>query len=238
MKLSVILPAYNEAENVKRFPTELVPYLDQLDLEYEIILIDDGSNDGTPEAAEALQIPQLRIVRHDQNRGVGAAVRTGIGSATGELLVMLDTDLTFHPRYIQDLLTRFNQNDVDFIIGSPRLASFSREIQWYRRFISICAGKVYSLLLGRRITAVTPIFRLYRTKDLKDLMLEAEKFDITVEILFKLISEGKRYAEVPVPLEVRKFGESKLDYHREIVRHAKMILRIIKWRIEHLIKRK
>lgn len=237
MKLSVLLPAYNEAENIRRFPKELVPYLGALNLDYEILVIDDGSLDGTGEVARLLNIPNLSVLVHEKNKGVGASIRTGIAAAKGELLVMLDADLTFHPKYIKDLLERFNQDDVDFVIGSPKLAGWSNDIQLYRRVITYCANLVYSLLFGKGITAVTPIFRLYKTADLKELQLESEKFDITVEILFKLILAGKKYAEVPASLGVRQFGVSKLDYHREIIRHFKIMKRIVRWRIKNILKK-
>ena len=186
MRLSVIFPAYNEAENIKLFPVELVPHLRELGVDYEIILIDDGSKDDTSIVVKSLNITEMKVFRQESNQGLGAAVRLGIKEASGELLVMMDTDLTFHPRYIKDLLARYNQGDVDFVIGSPKLAGWSSDIAGYRRFISKCASMVYSMIFGRRITAVTPIFRLYKTADLKAMTLESTKFDIVLEILFKL----------------------------------------------------
>ncbi|MEK7516545.1 MAG: glycosyltransferase family 2 protein, partial [Patescibacteria group bacterium] len=163
MKLSVVLPCYNEEENIARIPEVLVPELQKLGCDYEIILIDDGSTDRSFEVARALAVLNLRIIRHEKNGGIGAAVKTGIRNASGDLLVILDADYTFHPRYIRDLLARFDKGDIDFVIGSPRLASFGKDIQKYRVFISIVANMVYSALLGRRVTAVSPIFRLYKT---------------------------------------------------------------------------
>lgn len=237
MRLSVVLPAYNEVENVRRFPTELLPHLNALDIPYEIIVVDDGSNDGTGAAAEALGIPQLNLIRHERNRGIGAAVKTAIAHAQGELTVMLDSDLTFNPANIRDLLARFERGGVDFVIGSPKIAGFGKDIQWYRRVITACATVVYSSLFGRRITAVSPIFRLYRTADLKALSLETDNFDITVEILFKLILAGKRYAEVGAPLSVRKFGVSKLNYRKEIRNHLRLVRKIVKWRLQNIFRR-
>ena len=230
MKLSIVLPAFNEAENLKTLPVELMPYLRDLKLPFEILVVNDGSSDDTVAVAEGLHISELRLINHETNRGLGAAIKTAIREATGELLIILDTDMTFHPRYIKDLLARFNQGDVDIVIGSPKLAVMAADIQWYRRFISKAANIVYSLLFGQGINSVTTIFRLYRTADLKDLNIIADKFDINVEILFKLVQRGKKVAEVPADLTVRKLGESKLRYYREIFRHLKIILRIIVWK--------
>lgn len=234
IKLSVILPAYNEEDGIKLIATELLPALHELNIEYEIIVVDDGSGDQTVNKVRSLAIPRLVLVEHKINRGIGAALRTGIAWANGELTVMLDSDMTFHPKYIKNLLARFASGGVDVVIGSPSLASFSQDVPFYRKFISKCSNLVYSILFGHWLTAVTPIFRLYKTADLKALKLEAEKFDITVEILFKLIQAGKKFAEIPVPLGARQFGVSKLDYRREMIRHFKLIQKIIRWRLEKI----
>lgn len=235
-KLSIIIPAYNEEENVKLLPMELVPYLKALQMPYEIIVVDDGSKDETVKNIKALFIPELLIVEHGRNRGIGAALRTGIMQASGELTVMLDSDMTFHPRYIKDLLERFKIGDVDFVIGSPKMAGYSEKIEWYRRLITKTTGFVYSLVLGRKITAPTGIFRLYKTADLKNLPLQSEKFDIFVEIIFRLVSAGKKYAEIPVPLGARQFGVSKLNYVQETIRHLKIVRQILVWRWQNYFR--
>ncbi len=231
MKLTVVLPCYNEEENVARIPEILLPELSALGCDYEILLIDDGSTDRSVVRARELSIPQLKIIRHERNRGIGAAVKTAIREASGELLVTLDTDFTFHPRYIKDLLDRYKAGDVDFVIGSPRLAGYGKDIQKYRVFISVAANMVYSALLGRKVTAVSPIFRLYKTSQLKELKIETDGFDISVEILFRLILAGRKFAEVPAPLGLRAFGESKLNYKKEIFRHLHLIRKIVLWRL-------
>lgn len=237
MKLTVVLPCYNEEENIARIPEVLMPELSALGCEYEILLIDDGSTDKSVSAARSLSIPQLRIISHEKNKGIGAAVKTAIREAGGDLLVILDTDFTFHPRYIKDLLGRYGKGDVDFVIGSPRLASFGKDIQKYRVFISVAANMVYSALLGKKVTAISPIFRLYKTSQLKELKIETDGFDISVEILFRLVLAGKRFAEVPAPLGMRQFGVSKLNYKKEIIRHLILVRKIFVWRIKDFVVR-
>ncbi len=234
MKLTIVLPCYNEIENIALIPSILEPELKNLGLDYEILVIDDGSSDGSAEKAEALGVAGLKVIRHEKNRGLGAAVKTAIANANSDLLVILDSDFTFQPRYVKDLLVRFEKGDVDFVIGSPRL---DKSIRKYRVLISLAASAVYSLLLGRRITAVSPIFRLYKTADLKALALETDGFDISVEILFRLILTGKKFAEVPTPLGMRQFGYSKLNYKKEMLRHLFLVRKIIGWRLKSLFKK-
>lgn len=228
--ISFIFPAYNEAENLKRFPTEVVPVFDALGETYEIVVVDDGSADETADVASSLGGP-VRLIRHDRNRGLGAAIRTGIREAKGDLVVTMDTDLTFAPTLVASLLERHRKGDVDCVSGSPKLAGFGSDIPTYRIFISRAAGLVYRLIFGASLSSVSPIFRLYRREHLVDLPLNANGFEINAEILFHLVRGGRRVAEVPAPLTVRIHGESKLDYRKEMRRHARLILRLVRMRL-------
>lgn len=227
--ISFIFPAFNESDNLKRFPTEVFPVFDALGEPSEILIIDDGSRDDTAAVAEGLGT-RVRLIRHEKNQGLGAAVRTGIAAAKGELVITMDTDLTFAPRYVQDLLMRYRRGDCDVVSGSPKLAGFDAEIPRYRVFISQIASFIYGLVFGAPVTAVSPIFRLYRREQITDLPLQTTKFDINAEILFYLIRAGRRVVEIPVPLTQRLHGESKLDYRKEMVRHLRLIWRMLKIR--------
>lgn len=228
--LSAIFPAFNEAQSLRRFPDEVLPVFEAIGIPFEILIVDDGSKDETAMVAATLG-PKVRLVSHPKNLGLGAALRTGFASAMGDLVVTLDSDLTFSPQLVPQLLERFHRGDVDVVSGSPKLAGFSKDIPRYRVAISKAASLVYSVLLGQKITAVSPILRLYRRADLIDLPLAATGFDVNAEILFLLIQKGKRIAEVPAPLTQRIHGESKLDYSKEMRRHLKLVRRMASWRI-------
>jgi dolichol-phosphate mannosyltransferase len=236
MKLSIVLPCYNEEENLARIPAELMPELAVLGCEYEIIVMDDGSSDRSREVAAGLNIPELKIICHGKNKGVGQAFRTAIENMNSDLAVILDADFTFHPKYIKDLLSRFNAGDVDFVGGSPRLASYGKDIPLWRTLVSMAANIVYTVLLGKSVTASSQFFRLYKTADLKSLKLETFGFDISVEILFKMLLAKKRYAEVPVPLTARIYGVSKLNYKKELLRHMRLLFKIIGWKAKTVFR--
>lgn len=232
MKLSVVIPCYTEEKNITRIPSEVVPVLASLGMEYEIVIVDDGSKDNSVFEAKKLLGPTIRLVEHPVNKGLGAALRTGIGAATGDLLVFLDSDLTFHPSLIPNLLTAMRKHpDVDFVIGSPYLGSFGAGIPKWRLWVSNLANAVYGLLLGKRCSSINPIFRLYKTSQLKELPLEAMGFEINAEILFKLVFRKRRFIEIPATLTQREFGVSKLNYGREARRHAILIFKILKWKL-------
>lgn len=235
--ISFVFPAYNEAENLRRFPAEVFPVFRALGKPFEVVIVDDGSKDDTQAVARGLQEtePAVRVVPHERNMGLGAAVKTGIREARGDLIVTLDSDLTFAPALVQQLLARFERGDVDVVSGSPKLAGFDKDIPAYRVAMSVAATVVYSVALGRRITAVSPILRLYRAADVKALDLKTDGFDINAEILFKLVQRRCRIAEIPAPLTVRIHGESKLVYSREIRRHLKLVATMLRWRVAGLV---
>jgi len=228
--LSVVIPAWNEAENLRRYPSELFPVLAGLDMAVEVLIVDDGSRDDTAAVARSLG-PPARLVAHEANKGLAEALRTGFAEARGELLVTLDADLTFAPALIPALLARYRAGDADVVSGSPKLAGYGADIPEYRIVISRLATLIYSTVLGAHITAVSPIFRLYRTEDLRGLQLTSKGFDINAEILFGLIRKGKRVAEIPAPLTQRIHGQSSLNYRREMIRHLRLATKMALWRV-------
>lgn len=231
--ITFAFPAFNEAESLKRFPTEVIPVFDGLGEAYEILVVDDGSTDDTAEVARSLG-PKVRLVQHDRNRGLGAAVRTALKEAKGDLLVTMDADLTFAPPLVPVLLERFRKGDVDVVCGSPKLAGYGKDIPSYRLFVSHVASLVYRVVLGARLSTVTPIFRLYKREQLLSLPLQATGFDINAEILFYLVRAGRKIAEVPAALTQRIHGESKLEYRKEMKRHLRLLKRMVMLRLKGL----
>lgn len=231
--LSIIYPAFNEEINVTHIPEELIKYADELGLEYEILLVDDGSRDNTYKNALELssKYPQINILQHEKNMGLGMAIRTGINNTKGTLLITLDADFTFHPRQIKSLLDRFNQGDVDCVIGSPALYGYGKDIPLYRVILSMAVNNLYKFLLGQKVTAISPIFRLYKSDQVKELPLTSNNFDINAEILFKLLQTKRKVAEIPAELTTREFGESKIDNVREIRNHLKLLSKVFKYRL-------
>lgn len=239
MRLSVIIPCYNEEENVRLIVPELIPVLDGLGVTYEVVVVDDGSRDGTAAVVRGLRRDDIIVVPHEKNRGLGAAVRTGIAAARGELTVILDGDLTFHPRHIPELMRALDEHpEVTCVIGSPMSGGYGVAVPGWRIAISKLANRLDALLIGcQGITAVNQIFRLYRTSAIKDIQIVTDGFDVNAEILAKLILRGARCVEIPVPLTARQFGVSKLNYSRELQRHALLLARVVRWRLASLARR-
>lgn len=232
--ISIIIPCYNEEENLRTYKKELFPHLDKLKTKYEIILVNDGSKDNTLKEIEKLkkENKNIKIVSYQPNGGLGYAVKQGIKAAEGDLTVTLDSDLTFHPTLILDLLKRYKKGDIDCVIGSPTLAGYDKSVPFYRIFLSKGANMLYWIILGKKITAVSPIFRLYKTEKIKNLDLESNKFEINSEILFKLLKNKCKVAEIPATLTVRKHGVSKLNNRKEIINHLKLMGKMLIWKFK------
>ncbi len=193
--------------------------------------MDDGSRDSTYPSLTALQHqnPSLVVIHHPDNQGLGAALRTGFNRATGDAVLTLDGDLTFHPRQFPALLKAYEEG-ADCVLGSP-LKGHLENVSLLRSALSHAVNFIYGILLGRPVTSASSIFRLYRATILKALPLESVSFDINAEILFHFIQRGKVVREVPATLTVRTQGVSKINFSREIFNHLKMFARIIGWRM-------
>jgi glycosyltransferase involved in cell wall biosynthesis len=215
--LSVIVPCLDEAENVARFGTELLPALPP---DSEIILVDDGSN-------PPLEKPSFaRVLRHDRNRGLGAALRTGFSEAKGDWILTLDADLTFSPSLIPALLAKQKETGADLVSGSPWLGGFSG-VPLRRKAASLLLNAFYRGFLSPSLTAYTSIFRLYRASALKSLELSSEGFEINAEIAAAFVRAGLKTAEIPAELAARRRGVSKLEGRRELGRHAALVGRLL-----------
>lgn len=229
MRLSVVIPCFNEKDSVARYETELFPALDSLAVDHEILAVDDGSTDGTLDALKSLAAgnPRLKVLSHRPNRGLGAALRAAFAAAQGEWIVVLDADLTWHPGQIADLLARQKETGADLVAGSPFLGPGGHQgVPLRRRLPSLLLNAFYRGLLSRALTSYTPIFRLYRAGVLKSLPLASEGFEINAEIAALFLRAGKTLAEVPAVLSLRRQGLSKLNARRELLRHARLIAKL------------
>jgi glycosyltransferase involved in cell wall biosynthesis len=236
--ISVIIPLYNEEENVLLYPERLIPVTESVIRSFgedcEFVLVDDGSRDRTLERLRALEAKarNITVVPHGTNRGMGAAIRTGLAHARGNLVITLDSDLTYQPGDIGKLLAAYREEKAACISGSPfREKDLTKEVSSpFRIFASRGVNFLYRILLGRDITCVSGIFRLYEKGALDGLTLRSDTFEIDAEILAKLILGGQSVREVGVTLHWREFGVSKLNVKREVRNNLKILARIFRTR--------
>lgn len=212
-----------------RYANELIPPLEALGRPFEVVLVDDGSHDGTAAAAAELARAneRVRVTTLTPNRGLGGALRGGFAACGGEWITTLDADLTFKPSAIRDLLSKADEG-ADLVAGSPYLRKGDlADVPWARALPSLMLNALYRGVFGMALTSYTPVFRLYRASKLKQLPLTSDGFEINAEIAARALLAGWKVAEVPTTLETRTSGVSKLRRWRELTRHALLIVRLL-----------
>jgi dolichol-phosphate mannosyltransferase len=231
--ISVIIPIFNEEEILKQYDTIFYPTIDRLKEQFhedfEIILVDDKSRDKSWDIISELAGRRVNTkgVKHENNRGMGGAIKTGIATSHGDLLVFLDADLTFKPEDISILLAEYRRNPADCISGSPYLQpGLMTDVHRYRMILSRTVNILYRILLWRHVTSISPIFRLYKREVFGSMHISSENFEINAEILSKMIFLNMKIVEVPVALHERKFGESKAKLMKSVKNHIVVLYKI------------
>ena len=223
MDLSVVIPMFNEAENVEVTLTRVERALASFQGTYEIIGVNDGSLDNTLEILErmASQNGKVRVVSYSKNFGRGMALRTGFKESKGAIVVSIDADLSYDPRYILDLVnTLRTEQDIDFVLASPYMPGGGvKNVPFLRLWISKLGNKILRFAMPNRIYTSTGIFRAYRKRVLDSLELESEGKEIHLEILSKALALGYRVQEVPAILTGREKGKSKFKFRKTTISH-------------------
>ena len=204
MKLSVLIPCYNERQTI----LEVVRRVKAIGLDVEIIIVDDGSTDGTREILQSLNGDRFKVVLHDRNRGKGAAIRTALPLVTGDVVVVQDADLEYDPQDLGSLVEPIRSGRTSVAYGSrnlrPNVRSYST-FYWGGRVVSW----VTTLLYGSRITDEPTGYKMFRTDVLRGLDLKSERFEFCSEVTAKLLRDGHTIVEVPISYAPRSFAEGK-----------------------------
>jgi glycosyltransferase involved in cell wall biosynthesis len=199
MTLSVVIPVYNEEASVAR----LVERVKAVPVNKEIITVDDQSSDGT--LAVLNRIPGIRVFSHAVNRGKGAAVRTGLAQAAGDVVVIQDADLEYDPDDYPALLRPFDDPKVDAVYGSRfrgggSFLLMSKLANYFLTFLT-------NALFGGRMTDMETCYKLIRRPLFQSLDLTADRFEIEPEITAKLLRRRCRIVEVPIRYNARRVGK-------------------------------
>jgi dolichol-phosphate mannosyltransferase len=223
MELSVVIPMFNEADNAEMTLSKVKEALAPFQGTFELIAVDDGSTDNTRTLLERLAAKdsKVRVVSYPKNRGRGKALRTGFKAATGEIVVSIDADLSYDPRYILDLVRPLKADpEVDFVLASPYMPGGGvQDVPFLRLWISKLGNKILRFAMPNRIYTSTGIFRAYRRVVLDSLELESDGKEIHLEILSKAIALGYHGKEVPAILTGRKKGKSKFKFKKTATSH-------------------
>lgn len=206
MKLSVLVPVYNERDTV----TDVIDAIKATGIVTEIVVVDDGSTDGTREVLKQLEgDPIVRVLLHDQNAGKGAALRTAMETATGEVLLIQDADLEYHPRQYPKLIEPIESGRTDVVYGSRFLAGDPEGILRSSLLANKFLTLMTNLLFRNALTDMETCYKVFRREVLDGMTLRANRFDFEPEFTAKLLKRGIHIMEVPVDFSPRAYAEGK-----------------------------
>lgn len=230
MKVTVLAPAYNEEAAIDLFVSEVS---DRLEDGWEILIVDDGSQDSTPERLRQLTTgnPRLRVVTHPQNLGIGCALATGFAAIPDGVIVTMDADLSHPLDLLPDLVAGCASADACFGSRFVRGGGMVGVPLW-RSSISKLANLIFRALYRSPTRDLTTGYRAYRADAVHNLELIGTGFETQLEITIRLLTAGRTINEVPLVLRTRVAGESKMRYLRLIPAYGAMALRLLglRWR--------
>lgn len=221
MSLSVVVPAFNEEKAVGAEVTTLRSVLEKTGWPFEIIVVDDGSKDGTADAAESAG---ARVVRHRVNRGYGAALKTGIRVAKGNIIGITDADGTYPPEALPKLVSMLVEGQHDMVVGAR--VGPQAEIPLMRRPAKWVLGRLAELIAGEPIPDLNSGQRVFSRKSvLRFFSLLPDGFSFTTTITLAMLSNGHRVAYEPVGY-AKRVGRSKIHPIRDTLGFTSLILRV------------
>ena len=221
--ISVVVPMFNEQENVKNTLDRLTQALDSIPKTWEVIVVDDGSTDKTKKVVKDYSHLNhwVKLISYPANQGRGKALRVGFAHAQGKIICTTDADLSYDEKYILQMVEVLDKNpDVDLVLGSPYAHGGKAEgVPLFRLLLSKWGNKVLGFAMKGRLSTVTGVLRAYRKECINSLELESDGKEIHLEILSKALSMGYKAKELPATLKARTKGKSKFKFKATAVSH-------------------
>lgn len=206
LKLSVIMPVYNEHETLE----EIVRQVLATGLVHEIIMVDDGSTDGSRDIMRQWETHDVvRVIYHEENKGKGTAVRTGFQAATGDVFLIQDADLEYDPRDYPTLLQPIEEGRSSVVYGSRFLGGPRRAMLFWHAAGNRLLTFVTNILYDSILSDMETCYKAFRADVVRDIPLHSRRFEFEPEITAKILKRGIRIYEVPISYYGREYEEGK-----------------------------
>ena len=207
MKLSVVIPVFNEVSTIE----EILRRVESVDagLDKEIIVVDDGSTDGTREILKRLASPSVKVFSHEKNTGKGGALRTGFAEAGGDIILVQDADLEYDPREYQKLLEPILDGRADVVYGSRFLGGPHRVLFFWHYVGNRFLTTFSNMLSNLNLTDMETCYKVFKRDALQQIKLKSNRFGFEPEITIKLAKLKCRFYEVPISYSGRDYVEGK-----------------------------
>ena len=223
-RTSIIVPVYNEEKTV----VDVIEHLKKLPFNKEIIIIDDGSTDGTREILSNIKDLAVKIVFHETNKGKGSAIATGLKNAEGEIIAIQDADLEYDPNQLVELIKPIQDNKADVVYGSRFL---KENPNIYKRYL--LGNKFITWLINifyeAHFTDSYTCYKIFRKEIIEKFNLESKRFEVEAEISIKVAKEKINFLEVPINYSPRSLEQGKKISFKEAI---KGVLTILKYKFK------
>jgi len=207
MKLSIVMPVYNEKDTIREIVDRVLKV--ETGLEKELIIVDDFSKDGTREILDSLGDPRIRVVLHPENKGKGAALRTGFAQAQGDIVLVQDADLEYDPREYPLLLAPILDGRADVVFGSRFLSGPHRVLFFWHYVANRMLTTFCNVLANLNLSDMETGYKVFKKDVLSRLHLKSDRFGFEPEVTLKVAALRCRIYEVPISYSGRDYAEGK-----------------------------
>jgi len=206
MNLTIVIPVYNEVKNIG----EILKRVQATKLAKEIIIVDDGSQDGTRDTLKNIDGKEnVRVILHERNQGKGAAVMTGLRAAQGDILLIQDADLEYDPREYPILLQPIEEGKADVVYGSRFLGAPHRVTMFWHLMANRLLTFMTNILYNTILTDMETGYKVFRREVIENIKIRAKRFDFEPEFTAKVLKRNYRIFEVPISFNPRDYSQGK-----------------------------
>ncbi len=208
MKISIIIPCYNEIKTIEKIIKKI---LQEADIEKEIIVIDDFSNDGSRKKIDEIKdIYKLKIIKNDKNYGKGFSIRQGIKESSGDIILIQDADLEYDPKDYKRLLDPILKDNADVVYGSRFIGSEQRRVLYFWHSIGNSLLTTFSNMMSNlNLSDMENCYKVFKAEIIKNIILKENRFGFEPEVTAKIAKQNLRIYEVSVNYYGRKYSEGK-----------------------------